>query len=631
MTNKKDNFVYETQPIGNLRFLDSIIQTGNAVMTTLYIYAYPGEPVGLWQSFLHNIPNSFVMVDIANQESGEVLQKLQRAIREQYGRMIEEKEAYEKMIAQEEYQDLTYLGKAIRQNVEIMKYFTARIILFAETRDELEKRVTETRKQLEKQRFGATVLLLEQKEEYLSMFLNHTTQTYLPNKRIGRDISSSHVATTFPANHVFLHDERGQHLGYSLTGGNIIFDCFELDGSYRSHYNLLVLGEMGSGKSTLMKKILVNLASKGYVLRGFDKSGEYQKTLNFLDAKSIALDGSDGVINIFQIFPTVVNEATNQVDQLASFTQHKSKLATWYNTVKPKVTDTELDIFELAINAMYERFNFDTSNERTNFTERNNKEYPILTDLISTIEGMQSSNDLSEMVKINLEKIELTLKKLNASYGQLFNGHTTIENLQDEQVLFFNIDGLMSLDNKPIIDAQMFSALNLIWATLINNGKEQARLYAKKEIRFEDIKRSMLIIDEAHNQINANNPRQTRFINTMQREGRKLYVGVMLATQSLTTLAPEVITSEASELLRDVYNFSQYRFFFKISAANLPHLKRLSQNDITQGQIERIGLFQQGRCLMSISGGNNIEFDVEVSNRELELFSGGGRNVEDMK
>ena len=623
------DFLTSTQPMGNMRFHDTMFQVGNTFVASLYVWRYPNEPVGFWQAFMHNIPNSYVITDLADQESLDVIKKLQRSIREQYSRVIQEKEAFDREIALEEYHELTSLAKSIRRSQEVIKYMTTRIILFADSRYELEKRISETKKLLEKEQFAGTPLAMEQEYEYQSLFLNHTAQSKLANKRVGLDIPAEYVRYTFPANHVFLHDPRGQHVGYSLTGGNIILDLFELDNLYRKHYNTMIIGDMGSGKSTLMKKMIYNMSAKGYVLRGFDKSGEYTELIHYLGGKIIALDGTMGKLNIFQVFPTVIDPITNQIDEIASFTQHKSKLGTWYSILKPEADPEEIDLFELSLNQLYELHRFDSSNPLENYTGRNNTEYPILEDLVELVKTLHLSPNSTDLERLTYERIYITLKKLNDSYGKIFNGYTTFDNLQTEQLLFFNIDGLMALNNKPIEDAQMFNALSLFWATLLNHGKEQMKLYKKRKITFDEIKRSMLIIDEAHNQVNKDTPRQTKFVNTMQREGRKYFVGVMLATQSVNSLAPEIMTHDAAELLRDVYNFSQYKIFFKMSSAQIPHLKRLTQYDITDGHAERIARYPVGRCLMNITGGNSIEFDVDVSDRELELFNGGGRNTED--
>ncbi|MDO7204225.1 hypothetical protein Q5M85_08845 [Paraclostridium bifermentans] len=59
---------------------------------------------------------------------------------------------------------------------------------------------------------------------------------------------------------------------------------------------------MGSGKSTILKRILRDNASKGYFIRGFDKSGEFFSVIKDQGGKTINLDGTNGRINLLQYF-----------------------------------------------------------------------------------------------------------------------------------------------------------------------------------------------------------------------------------------------------------------------------------------------------------------------------------------
>lgn len=625
---KNMDFLLDTQPIGNLMFLDTMIQSGNQFMTSIYVWKYPTEVDGYWQEFLHDIPNTYVTTDIASHESGEALKKLRKAIRTQYDKILSETESYNREIATEEYQELNRLAAALRKREALIKYMCTRIWVYAESRYELDRRVADIQKLLTNNRFAGTPLAMEQEYEYQSIFLDHNTQSQLPNSRVGVDISTEFADLTFPANHVYLNDARGQFLGYSMTNGHIIFDPFEYDGVYRKQHNVLIFGDMGSGKSTLMKKMMNNLGAKGYVLRGFDKSGEYTDLIDSLDGKIIALDGTAGKLNIFQVFPTVIDETTRQVNEQASFVQHKSKLGTWYSILKPNAREEEISLFESALNELYEKHGFDSQNERTQYSTRSNEEYPTLFDMVELTNTLYRDKSLSDLKREIYERIHITLQSLLENYGYLLDGHTSINGLLTEQILFFNIDGLSNL-NKEIMDAQMFNALSLFWATLLNHGKEQVRLYRKKEITFDEITRSMLFIDECHNLINIDSPRPTKFVNTMQREGRKFYIGVILATQAINSLSPEHKGNATTELITNIYNFSQYKFFFKLDSAQIPHLKRLTEYDLTEGQTDNIPLYPVGRCLLNITGGTSIEFDVEASETELLLFNGGGRSADD--
>lgn len=617
------DFVVDTQPNGNLLFLDTMIQVGNTFIASIYIYRYPTQPDGLWQSILHGIGNSFVVKDVASQEAGEVLKKLKRAIREQYSRWSNEKEPYDKDIALEEFHELNSLAKDLRQSATVMKYICTRVVVYSDSRYELEKRISEIKKKLEKNEYSATVLAMEQEYEYKSLFLDHSSQKEFPNHRVGLDVPTDFAALTFSANHVFLHDKRGVDVGTSLTDGKIILDLFELDGLYRNSYNFLMVGKSGSGKSTLMKKLIYNQVAKGYMIRGFDKSGEYRSLVNYLGGKTIALDGTMGKINIFQVFPTIIDTDTNQVNEEASFNQHQGKLSTWYKTLKPNATQEEIDTFQELLVDLYSSFGFYGTDLIGNYTTQQPEEYPILEDVVDLARDRYINKVGTDLQNEAYEKIYISLNNILKSYAKLFNGHTSIEGLINEQLLFFDIDGLMTLDNEQIQTAQLFNALTLFWASLLNNGKEQIRMMKKGEVEFDFVRRGLLIIDECHNLVNQWNPSIVKYVTTMQKEGRKRFVGVGLATPEIKSLAPKT-TTDANALLEEIYSLTQYKFFFNVGSENIPHLQRLTEHDITEGQIEQIPRYPQGRCLFSISGGDTIEFKVEASERELALFDGGG-------
>ena len=59
----------------------------------------------------------------------------------------------------------------------------------------------------------------------------------------------------FPFNYSDLLDEKGTLLGFSKTGGAVLYNPFTKT-SKRKYYNSLITGDMGSGKSTLLKKLL---------------------------------------------------------------------------------------------------------------------------------------------------------------------------------------------------------------------------------------------------------------------------------------------------------------------------------------------------------------------------------------
>ena len=116
------------------------------------------------------------------------------------------------------------------------------------------------------------------------------------------------------------------------TGGNVLFDIFTKN-EVRKSYNALVLGMMGSGKSTLLKKLVLDNAIVGNTIRVLDVVGEFKDLIHELGGKSISLDGTSGIINPLQVFATVIDENTNEVNNEGSYTTHLSKLTTMYKFI----------------------------------------------------------------------------------------------------------------------------------------------------------------------------------------------------------------------------------------------------------------------------------------------------------
>lgn len=488
-------FFVETQPQGGIYFTDSAIRTGEGWSTSLYVYKYQRNPYDLWMNHFMKEPDVVVTIDVSTHHSEKILEMLNMSMREQKDRYVQEKDESLKEEASDTYWDLKELSNSIRRQGEVVKLLHTRIFIHAPTLSELEKKVMKIRKGLESEEFRATSLLFEQKEEWQSLFLHAEQQLLLPNKRTGKPVPSEAFGGGFPCNFVHLDDPRGQYLGQSHTGGNIVFDMYHVDGEYRNFYNMLILGQTGFGKSTLMKKILMDNAAKGNFCRGFDKSGEFTDLIQVMGGKIFSLDGSDGMINPFEVQATVIDEGTGEILERASFMQHLSKMAIIYKTIKPSVSTDEVDEYESLLHKFYQYKGLVNGDEVMNrITSLSPKKYPIMSDFLTFIEREQQKKN-TEYRLARLEKIRLTIEKLINTYGRIFNGHSTIPNITDEQIVFFNIDGLTGMD-KPIIDAQLFNTLSLFWGSMMKHGKKQKELYEKKQVSFDEIIRFGIYIDE---------------------------------------------------------------------------------------------------------------------------------------
>ena len=125
--------------------------------------------------------------------------------------------------------------------------------------------------------------------------------------------------------------------------------------------------------------------------------------------------------------------------------------------------------------------------ETSKYTGRKASEYPILEDLVFLLQEkyMQEEEQFTNIERDSYGKIKITLEKLLNQYGRLFNAHTSIDNVQNEQIVFYDVKGLRSYDSK-IVNAQVFIASSSMWSELLQNGEKQKKLVEQGVIRFED-------------------------------------------------------------------------------------------------------------------------------------------------
>ncbi|QWQ49750.1 ATPase (plasmid) [Bacillus velezensis] len=622
------NFVYATQPMGGISFKDEFFnRTGDGYVACLHVYRYPENFRPYWLNKLTSIHNTIVTIDTYTQKEIDYASKVKTSTNEMRSRIRNAANDTEADLAHEELQTLRELGMAIAKGGEVIKQIHVRIFMHGATQAELEKRISEVQKKIDSDGFKSKVFLDENKEEWQSLFLDYETQLTLPNKRIGNDMPAEAIGLGFSYDQTSLSDPTGVYYGYTSTRGTVYWDLFHKT-SKRLYYNMFVSGDMGSGKSTLLKKILRDNASKGNFIRGFDKSGEFQSVTADMGGITIDLDGSNGRINLMQIFPSVTKKAGDKVviDESASFRQHVSKLNSCYRILTPKADDNVLVQFDELVYGFYEKFEFWGENARSNITQLAPEEYPLLSDFQAYCEE-RYQKEKDPNFKARIGDIGMTIKNLVTQFGEIFDGITTIPDMVNEQIVFYDIGNLSQL-NDQVKDVQIFNALSQIWGAMMNIGRKQKEAYDKGNIHWYDITRFLIMLDECHNLLELKKAHTANFFVTAMSEARKFFGGILLATQRIERMFPNTNTSDpdmalAANKLREIFGLTQYKALFKQDQTSMRLIKDLFEDQMTDNEYALLPKFETGDCILSIAGDQNLVMHVEATHKELELFEGG--------
>ena len=615
----------QLQPQGGISFAaPHYTLMGDGYCRCLHIYALPSSLRRFWLTKLFSVPSSICSFDVSTKNINEVKKNINRSIGEENARAGASRNYEELYDAQRRRQELQQLYDELSRMGEVLKVCDFRIFVKAPTLAELEERCSELTSNLEAEDFKVTCLLNEQRSEWQSLFSNYHTAHQRPLAMKGLSLTTEQLAIGDPFHHSELLDEEGTLLGFSDTGGAIVFDEFSKS-SRRKYYNSIVCGDMGSGKSTLLKKRFKHNASVGNYIRCFDVSGEFRALTLEFGGKIIRCGGGDGMLNPFEILRSGDDEYT-------SYANHISKLQVFFQCVLPSMDDRLAQELANVLRGYYESFDL-TPDDDNVITGLEAEEYPILSDLRQYIaaaiehvvqQNAQALTEVETQLQVerarNLNLLLGAVDNLCKNYGRLFDGHTSIQDISQERIVTFDISAIKDLGSIFAAEMQILTAL--CWDNAVNNGTRALQQW-ENGAKIEEITKFLLLIDESHNWINTRMPLILDMILRYMREDRKYFAGITLASQSVRDYMPQ-IDVEGVEKIRILFELSQYKFMFRQDSSVKEHLRKVFGEGLTYSQVERIPFLEQGEGVMSIAGDRSLQMKVWLSaDYEESLFAGG--------
>jgi hypothetical protein len=582
------HFVFKTQPAGGIDTRNELyLNMGDHYMTTIHIFDIPEEFSDFWLTGITEIPGVTTTVDTVNNTKADFVDNIAEAITELTVQLDHAKNIADSDEIQNEIDPLRSLSLALRKDGEVIRQTYIRVYCYAATRDQLERKVNEVVKQIRKMSFKASVFLGEGMEEYQAMFLPAGEQRYLKNAREGIPLSGEVLGLSFAHNQTSLNDPFGSYFGYTQTGGTVYWDQFLVD-KQRTYYNLFLSGDLGSGKSTQLKKIIWERAIRSDLVRIFDRSGEFRDTVHALGGKVVSLDGRDGTINLLQVYPSVTVGDNNEVDPVGSYKAHLKDLSVKYRLFNHDASGQEAQYFATQCDGLYRQLGLlgDSKGltQKPFITERDANDYPTLSQLIDFVD-QKRQNRTDDMEKKLLDHIYVTLNNLRKTYGELFDVHSTLPDYDGERSL-------------------------------------------------EDIHHFLLVVDECHTLLNTNKAYVADLFVRIMSEDRKAFGAICLATQRLERMFPsgdnaqDRDTVSAINALRQIYTLCQYKIVLKHDATTIgteknPRILRQLLGDIlSPSEFLQIPKFDKGEA-MFLLGSEKLHMHFQVTKQELAIFKGG--------
>lgn len=623
---------------GNISFPsdDRIVKTGTGYEACIYVYGYPESLERHWLCQLFNIDHAITSVHLSPKNMREVKKNINKSLGEQESRLSMATKATEIRDARQDYEENLRLYEEIQSLGEIILSTSVRLYVSAPTYHELDTLIATTIDDLDADNFKACVYLNEQESDWKAVYMPYSKQMLSPlTAKKGNPFKATTLAFGDPFHFSSLMDPSGDYFGLTCsTSGPVMLDLFYKT-LRRKYYNLVIWGEMGSGKSTILKKEFKSRVIRGDYIRGFDVSGEWVDLVNEYGGAIISLDGSDGRINDLEVIKTAEDENT-------SYKQHIGKLSTIYRYLKPSATDDEIFEYENLLSSLYiEKGLLDKKGLPMNgkITGLPHEEYPTYSDLYNFIEkkiehtnfeGLSDARTQEVSATIDeYVKIKRTIKNLIQSYGEIFDGPTTIENILDKQIVFYDIRGLGKMKDN-IFDAVMFKALSLCYDNCIQIGSVMKKKWEQWEsgnheegLHGWDITHFIIVVDEFHRIVNAHKLMAIEQILMFEREARKFFGGIWFASQSVNDSVPDNSDSYGIEQIKKVFELCQYKIIMQQDSSNVPKLKQLFHGEIPDQELDLVPKFETGQCILNIKGDTNVLMNVFITDEEKQMFKGG--------
>lgn len=625
------DFLARIQPQGNLKRHARYLEMGDGYVTCLRVYKYPAHGLmPFWGVPLTNNDATMAVISLGTEDRTEILKQLSRSATEQKIRVSGKAKEMDNVEASGTYMDQMRLMSQISQANEVMKRVYMRIFVYAPTLAELEKRTKRLIR--ENGQFMIARYADEQLSDFESIFIPTMSEQDMLNHPVGVPISARSMSGSYPFNHVKLEDPNGSYYGYTRTSGEVMFDPFQRD-RHRTRSFFFVTGNAGMGKSTLLKKLNDDVFARGAYIRNFDVSSEYTDQTRDQNGVIIKLDQPENMINPFEVFPTVVND-DGTVDEINSFAQHVTKLKNFFKFLSEDANSDDMTMLDSWIQDFYIDQNLWVRNPQQNarsirITGLDHDMYPTLRDFVLYANERQRKAERDPRMRLtsnmvtSMNRITSTFANIEESKGDMFDGITRFPDLTNEQVVTFNIQGLLA-QGKPIFNAQIYSVLTLLSADIIKNGMKLRQQLKNGTLDMYSIPWYYLNVDEVENIINPKFTFGVEFLASMMEQMRKNFCAITMAAPTIKDLIMNGNSHDPYVLaVQKIFSLFQIRFFFQISDDDLPRLQMALGGSTTTDELQGLTKLEKTEVLMNINGDRNVQFKVEITHDEERRYGGG--------
>lgn len=619
-------FMSEIMPQTGVTFKGNwFSQTGTGYIGVSHLYRYAKKENFYWGEQIFRQPGVITTVDITHLGLSKIKKELNRSIGDNEDNIRKGLTRDVQMQARIEYQLLSELMESMITSNESVKETTVRYYIAGKTKEAVRERADQMNQQFSSRGYKASFFLGEEDTELQALYRSHAEQKQVKNRK-GKELTTTDLGASYPLNHSQLIDPRGMYFGRTTTGGLVILDMWHKDYT-RLSYNFVLIGLPGSGKSSTLKKIGSHNHLLGNYTYYFMANAENSRMMEAYGGVSLDASGRDGTVNPFQIFATVINELNGEIDEQESYNVSKNKLKTIYANMYG-TNDSELNnSLDKYIDLFYEEWFLNHDMYLDKSTQYEKEDYPLLEDFNEFIRNKlyvsegKIRPELSEFEAKRLDMIDSVNSSMLRSAPHIFNRHTSLR-FDEYYSVTFDLSSLLN-KGKEVFNAQFYNLLFLVWNISMTRGMREKYYVDNHLKRPDEAIRSLLVIDEFHNITRQENMDAIDLLDRYEREARKAFGGLGLATHDISDLFSEGASDSFRDKVRKLLKLSTYIFIMQQDPSSLKELQNSFKETLRASELEQIPSLKQGETILAIKGKGNLQMKIDLSKEEIELFAGG--------
>ena len=578
-----------------IKFNEKDIVLGENYCRCYVIIKYPQSLSYGWLGELSSIKGTIMISEFIQQEQSGLVTALSKNINSDSVNIQSERDNYRRIQMDRRIKDGENVLKQIDSNGEKIGKMVNAILVFGSTEEELRKN---------SDKVISTASKLKCNLRQVQFLLKDGLISISPYGKITEDIEelagrvsllSTYLGGFFNLNEGF-SDEKGYCFAKDVNGGLMILDLWKR-GKDRTNSNIVAVGSSGKGKSTAIKKIILNEYMMGTKILIIDPEREYDEITKALGGDWINLGGSKkGKINPLEIKPLPIEDEENK-DIGSALALHLQNLEVFFRLYFSDMTEREKDVLNLNLIKLYEKFNI---NWDTDTSKLKSEDFPILSDLLEVLEENKILSKNSDDKELMQDYNNLILGLNNLTNGQdqfLFNGKTSLHT--DAKIVCLDTHNLDSASTR-IKRAQYFNVIGWCWQQITKDRKEKV----------------LLICDEAYLLIDPEVPETLIGLRNIVKRCRKYEGALAVASQSIVDFLDPRIKMYGQALL----TMPCYKIFMGSDGKDLQEVVETFNLKEVHKEIIEAGV--QGRGLL-INGSKKHIFNVEIEDYESKYILNG--------